>query len=251
LKNPLSVCSAFDVFIQAYARLFQAIPGTRLLKSGEISYLHFGEPLDHASYEFMACGMQPCDAAGSILEHFPLAAHWLTMAVPQARLAWNELAPLKYKPHDTEYVMTLDVENADRKLGNWSVHAVSTPAEIQDVNNLRDRQVLTPIQVEDPQIRSYVIRSEDTTACYGTMVYGMMEGVYYIANLYTHPDHRKQGMGAAILQRMFADALESGYSRAVLLSTEAGHALYRQMGFQDLSEVAILFYPGRVSQEED
>ncbi len=57
----------------------------------------------------------------------------------------------------------------------------------------------------------------------------------HIATLATHPDYRRQGIGARILTEALKDGSASGMRRAFLevrVSNEAAQAMYRKFGFE-------------------
>ena len=62
-------------------------------------------------------------------------------------------------------------------------------------------------------------------------------GVYSLA---THPNWRRQGYGEATMRAAIAETVrQQPVQRFVLQSTEAGHALYRRMGFRDVTRFSV------------
>ncbi|HEV2200315.1 MAG TPA: GNAT family N-acetyltransferase [Bryobacteraceae bacterium] len=62
-------------------------------------------------------------------------------------------------------------------------------------------------------------------------------GIYSLA---THPAYRRRGYGEALLREAVAEARRrTGPSGIVLQSTEAGHALYRRLGFRDVTRFTV------------
>ncbi len=62
-------------------------------------------------------------------------------------------------------------------------------------------------------------------------------GIYSLA---THPAFRRRGYGEALLREVIAQALErTGPRRIVLQASEVGHALYRRLGFRDVTRFAV------------
>ncbi|MDS0222206.1 GNAT family N-acetyltransferase [Haloarcula sp. S1AR25-5A] len=61
----------------------------------------------------------------------------------------------------------------------------------------------------------------------------------YILRLYTHPDHRRQGVGRSLLERTCADLFERGVDRInamVLSANEPGVEFYERFGFRFADE---------------
>jgi GNAT superfamily N-acetyltransferase len=62
-------------------------------------------------------------------------------------------------------------------------------------------------------------------------------GVYSLGTL---PEHRRLGYGEALLRAALADvSRETGFSRTVLQSTDAGLRLYRSMGYREVTRYAV------------
>ncbi len=50
----------------------------------------------------------------------------------------------------------------------------------------------------------------------------------------TLPEYRNQGLGSAITNKSLLDAKEKNYKKAILLSSQMGYQMYKNMGFEDL-----------------
>jgi GNAT superfamily N-acetyltransferase len=62
-------------------------------------------------------------------------------------------------------------------------------------------------------------------------------GIYSLA---THPAYRRHGYGEALLREAVAEAHRRAGPRPIVLqSTEAGHALYRRLGFRDVTRFTV------------
>ncbi|MFX1418771.1 MAG: GNAT family N-acetyltransferase [Promethearchaeota archaeon] len=55
----------------------------------------------------------------------------------------------------------------------------------------------------------------------------------YIMNMYTKPEWRKKGIGAALLEKLFEEIKIRGIQSVVLHSTPSGFSLYEQYGFRE------------------
>ncbi|KAB1187004.1 MULTISPECIES: GNAT family N-acetyltransferase [Haloferax] len=61
----------------------------------------------------------------------------------------------------------------------------------------------------------------------------------YILRLYVHPDHRRQGVGSELLERIRGDLSTEGVDRInamVLAENEPGNTFYEQFGFEFVDE---------------
>jgi len=90
-------------------------------------------------------------------------------------------------------------------------------------------EVITPEVLRSPGIRCYVGEVEGrsvTTALSVTL--GDCVGIFSVA---THPAHRRRGYGSAVTARAALDGHESGARWAWLSASDAGYAVYRDLGF--------------------
>ena len=53
----------------------------------------------------------------------------------------------------------------------------------------------------------------------------------YIANMYTHPEHRKKGIAKKLLQQLEAEAKERNVTHLFLIASDMGKPLYKKYGF--------------------
>jgi predicted N-acetyltransferase YhbS len=56
-------------------------------------------------------------------------------------------------------------------------------------------------------------------------------------------EHRRQGVGAALLEKMLRDVRKEGARAAVLLASHTGALLYPQLGFQRIGQLYIYAPP--------
>lgn len=61
-------------------------------------------------------------------------------------------------------------------------------------------------------------------------------GIYYIA---THPDFRRRGFAAKVMNSLFSHAQKLGYAKVCLLATPDGRDFYKRIGFVEREEVEI------------
>ncbi|MDR2963746.1 MAG: GNAT family N-acetyltransferase [Bacteroidales bacterium] len=54
-----------------------------------------------------------------------------------------------------------------------------------------------------------------------------------LLNVWTQPEHRRQGISRMLLEKIIAEAKNMGVKRIDLMATEAGYPLYKQLGFHD------------------
>jgi len=63
----------------------------------------------------------------------------------------------------------------------------------------------------------------------------------------TMPHHRRQGLGAAVMRRLHADARAAGAERSVLTSTAMARSLYEQLSYRQIGLVTLYATPERAT----
>jgi GNAT superfamily N-acetyltransferase len=82
------------------------------------------------------------------------------------------------------------------------------------------------------QVHVVLVREAGRVLAGGVSVeQGDTAGIYLVA---THPDARRRGLGALVMQALHADALARGCTVAVLQASPMGHSLYQRLGYRDL-----------------
>lgn len=152
-------------------------------------------------------------------------------------------------------VMRADVASASQiPAGRSSVEIIDVPQWVQATAGLLDlagdalsaalnRAKSYPL----PHAGAIVRRHGEVVACGLVKLEGAYAGLFA---LNTAPAHRRQGLGAAIVRALLADASQQGSRAAYLQVTadnEAALALYRQFGF---AEVYDYWYRGLASERK-
>ena len=73
-----------------------------------------------------------------------------------------------------------------------------------------------------------VITGIGTVAYFGT--------ASWLAHIIVHPDYRRQGIAAAIVDRLLEHSRERKFNTSCLIATKIGQSVYRRAGFKDVSE---------------
>jgi GNAT superfamily N-acetyltransferase len=83
-----------------------------------------------------------------------------------------------------------------------------------------------------PQVHAVLVREAGRELAAGVSVeQADTAGIYLVA---THPDARRRGLGALVMQGLHADARARGCTVAVLQASPMGHPLYQQLGYREL-----------------
>lgn len=78
--------------------------------------------------------------------------------------------------------------------------------------------------------RPYKLVAKDTMVAIGTVIYH--KNTAWLASIITHPDHRKQGYGAAITKQLIDSIDRAEYETISLDATDMGYPVYTKLGFE-------------------
>lgn len=100
------------------------------------------------------------------------------------------------------------------------------------------RSVYTPEWAWQGEYQGYVAVAEGrVVAITATVAAAGVIGIYSLA---THPSYRRMGYAEALVRGVVEQVRkETGLERVVLQSTETGYALYRRMGFRDVTRFSV------------
>ena len=74
---------------------------------------------------------------------------------------------------------------------------------------------------------------------------GVVDGHTVFDQILTQPEHRRLGLGTAVMGALTQRALERGAGHGILIASPDGRALYQTLGWTQWSEVASVISPGR------
>ncbi|MQY08164.1 GNAT family N-acetyltransferase [Actinomadura macrotermitis] len=72
---------------------------------------------------------------------------------------------------------------------------------------------------------------------------GLADAYAVFDQIETAPAHRRRGLGGAVMSALSAAATAQGADTGVLVATAEGRALYRHLGWQEISEVTAAHVP--------
>jgi predicted acetyltransferase len=61
----------------------------------------------------------------------------------------------------------------------------------------------------------------------------------YVSHLFTDPQHRRRGLGRALMLQLLSDCAVQGDRWSILVSSEDGYPLYRNLGYETLGRILI------------
>lgn len=156
-------------------------------------------------------------------------------ASPEGRDAWlalfgdegpsADLQAAGYVAFRRDWLMTCE------KLFAWpGDRAERLSAENLQTLSDEDRAGMHPAFFDEPSFRLAGVRSDQGLAAVGRAAAGDARTLV-IDTMKTHPDRRRQGLGGRVLRTLIAGGVDYGLSRACLVATDDGRALYERFGF--------------------
>lgn len=104
-------------------------------------------------------------------------------------------------------------------------------------------------RIENGEYRGWLVTREDSTVVAGVGLWLQVNlpsprdqsaQRAYVLNVYTHPDHRRQGHARRQMNTVIEWCREQGIRTVMLHASDAGRALYESMGFRQTNEMRIL-----------
>lgn len=132
-----------------------------------------------------------------------------------------------------------------RPLPRLEIHHATSPEEVRHIADLNAMVYAAPLEMareslgipavyQQGDCRGYVGYVDDKPITVGTVT--RVGGVAYIGTVATLAEHRRRGYAEALMRQSLEDACKLwGLERTVLHASEAGHALYKQMGYRDVA----------------
>lgn len=228
-----STQEAVNLFIESYVHLERAVlPGTQLIRVGGLPCLRFPGPQGKISHEIITHGLSPAEIAARIQASSPGLPHWLTLLTPTPQ---DDLAALErsgYRLQESEMMMARSIDPANLPPPDARVSQVREPAQLRAINKARGRRLHHPDELADPLMQICCLELEGRIRSWGSALL-IRPDTAYIANMFTLSKFRRQGLALAVLSTLLASSGERGARRSLLVSSQAGLALYHGMGYQD------------------
>lgn len=126
------------------------------------------------------------------------------------------------------------------------LHAVFAIPQEQSVTELEEEN-RHYYQTELPRgehIACFAYLGEEIVGCGGMCLYHEMPSpdnpngkCAYLMNIYARPQFRRHGVGNAVVRWLIEQAEQRGITKIYLETSEKGRPLYREIGFDDMSDM--------------
>jgi ribosomal protein S18 acetylase RimI-like enzyme len=132
-----------------------------------------------------------------------------------------------------------------RPLPQLEIHHATSPEEVRHIADLNAMVYAAPLEMareslgipavyQQGDCRGYVGYVDGKPVTVGTVT--RVGGAAYIGTVATLAEYRQRGYAEALMRQSLEDARKLwGLERTVLHASDAGHALYKQMGYRDVA----------------
>jgi ribosomal protein S18 acetylase RimI-like enzyme len=132
-----------------------------------------------------------------------------------------------------------------RPLSRLEIHHATSPEEVRHIADLNAMVYAAPLEMareslgipavyQQGDCRGYVGYVDGKPVTVGTVT--RVGRVAYIGTVATLAEYRQRGYAEALMRQSLEDARKLwGLERTVLHASDAGHALYKQMGYRDVA----------------
>ncbi|MCI0394586.1 MAG: GNAT family N-acetyltransferase [Chloroflexi bacterium] len=186
---------------------------------------------------FLALGCEPQKAVAAVQAFGPAKDHLLRVVADRPDLE-QTYARLGYRVGFVEYLMARPLEGLVAAALPYLVrHARNSDdlLALSAIEGLEDSK-MWPADLLNPIFRYYYVVVDGRPVARGRLA-RYDDAIAWISHVFTARPYRRRGIARSLMQHLLADGVAAGFRETVLLSTGEGHALYRQVGFQDLARV--------------
>lgn len=129
------------------------------------------------------------------------------------------------------------------------IRRVMTQAMADDLAQAAGRRQILPEHLcKDAPIRQYAALIGD--AIVGWVASITVDDATWCSNLHVQAEHRRRGIGRALMARMLRDDRAAGSTLSVLTASHTGAMLYPTIGYAQVATL-LLFTPGKIRSQQE
>ena len=211
-----------------------------LQQEGTAWHIHYGVPMGGRDHELFVWQMAP-ERVRSVAHRLTRGApHWLGVLQADGAELETGYAAANYIPSVYEMIMhrpPAPITMTPLPEG-FLLQQVITSAQADWYNRLQKRQAIYPAELTDNRLRYYLVYQGMLPVARGRLAL-LDGGIFTLDGIHTLHTHRRRGVGRAMVTRMIHDAAAAGHPTGILSSSDMGHPLYRQLGYEDILPLTI------------
>jgi ribosomal protein S18 acetylase RimI-like enzyme len=231
----MDVATAFAIFCDSFTR----VPSRRAIstrgQAGPLTvvrsdYVWQGER--RITDDFFIHGRPPAEVLTVVRAYSPVPHHYLLVVDegPDMLAAYEAGG---YRLAFPEYLMARSLEGLPALDTRHTVRLVQEADEAARVND-GDAEVepwVRPVNLGDPALRHYYVEVAGVTAA-RARTWQHSPGCGYVTHVFTHPEHRRRGLGRAVMLQLLHDSAVLGEATSVLVASDEGALLYDGLSYE-------------------
>jgi predicted GNAT family acetyltransferase len=225
---------AIDRLVEAVAHLYR-YKGAQRPADGALHHIQYEQPVFDIQItdEFFVLDADPDEVVQAVGAAQTREHHCLTVFHQPAQATITSYADRGYRLAERLFLMACDIYAPAVSQAALAARRVTTVDEAAWINTRRGKPIVAPHHLSDPGVAYYYLMLDGALAATGILVHAEPQ-VAYIADLFTFPAYRGQGIATELMQRMLVDAAAAGARQSLLLATERARRLYAKLGYSDL-----------------
>lgn len=238
-SDPAQVQRVIAAFVQGWF-VARGKGCSSLQQQGNAWHIHYGVPMGGRDHEVFIYDVPVPEAVRLAQHRTRNAPHYLGILHGFGDRVVAEVAAADYVLSVIETLMlrpALPLAPALLPEG-MTLQQVTTIQQADWYNQLQKRTAIFPTELEEIRLRYYLVYQGMVPVARGRLVL-LDEGVFCLDGIHTLATHRRRGIARAMVTQMMADAAAAGHVIGVLSSSDMGHTLYQQLGYQDILQLTI------------
>jgi predicted GNAT family acetyltransferase len=244
----------FELLIRGFARLERGVHPVDEGAVGSIRFLRWperGRRGQEFSEEFFALDQDPDAVLAAVRRAEPGPDHLIAEVSVQSEPAREAYLAAGYEIGSQEPLMAAHLTDANTVPDpDGAVRRVTSMDDVEQILAAQrsvgyPERLFSQALLDDPQVSIRAIFADGAFAAIGKLA--VVTSGAYITDVMTMPGHRRQGLGAAVMRQLHADARTMGAIRSVLTSTAMARSLYERLGYRQIGLVTLYATPERIA----
>jgi len=246
--------AAFDLIIRGFARLERGVHPVVEDAAGPVRFLRWPERGRRGqvfSEEFFALDLDPAIVLAVVREAVPGPDHLIAEVSMRSEPAQAAYLAAGYEFGSQEPLMVAELTDANSLPDSaLTCSGVATMREVAQIIAAQQsagypQRLFSQALLDDPGISMRAVFRDGEFAAIGKLA--VVGSGAYITDVMTMTEQRRQGLGAAVMRQLHADARAAGAERSVLTSTAMARSLYERLGYRQIGLVTLYATPERLS----
>jgi ribosomal protein S18 acetylase RimI-like enzyme len=239
----MDVATAFAIFCDSFTLVPSRRPISTRGQAGPLPVVHSDyvwQGARRVSDDFFIHGCPPAQALEAVRAHGPVPLHYLLVVDegPDILAAYEAGG---YRLAFPEYLMGRSLENLPALDSRHAVRVVHDADEAARVNDgdAEAEPWVRPANLDDPALRHYYLAVAGVTSARARN-WQHSPGCGYVTHVFTHPEHRRRGLGRTVMLHLLHDSAARGETASALVASEEGALLYDALGYTRLARLLVL-----------